>query len=53
MEEQRIKFEMVDLAKLISYPSEDIGQLAIDMRATPECDDQFFFSVTRLLATPC
>lgn len=44
MEEQRIKFEMADLAKLVSYPSEDIGQLAIAMRATPEGDDQFYLS---------
>lgn len=44
MEEQRIEFEMVNLAKLISYPSEYVGQLAIAMRATPEGDDQFYLS---------
>ena len=44
MEERRIESEMADLAKLVSYPSEDIGQLAIAMRATPEGDDQFYLS---------
>ena len=44
MEEQRIEFEMAGLAKLISYPSEDVGKLAIAMRATPEGDDQFCLS---------
>ena len=44
MKEQRIELEMTDLAKLISYPSEDISQLAIAMRATPEGDDQFYLS---------
>ena len=44
MKEQRIELEMTDLAKLISYPSEDISQLAIAMRATPEGDDQFCLS---------
>ena len=44
MEEQRIEFEMADLAKLIAYPSEDVGQLAVAMRATPEGDDQFYLS---------
>lgn len=44
MKGQRIKLEMTNLAKLISYPSEDIGKLAIAMRATPEGDDQFYLS---------
>lgn len=44
MEERRIESEMAELAKLIAYPSEDVGQLAIAMRATPEGDDQFCFS---------
>ena len=44
MEERRIESEMAELAKLISYPSEDISQLAIAMRATPEGDDQFYLS---------
>lgn len=43
-EEQRIESEMADLAKLIAYPSEDVGKLAIAMRATPEGDDQFCLS---------
>lgn len=44
MEEQRIESEMAELAKLISYPSEDIDRLAIAMKATPEGDDQFYLS---------
>ena len=44
MEKQRIESEMADLAKLISYPSEDIDRLAIAMRATPEGDGQFCLS---------
>ena len=44
MEERRIESEMAELAKLIAYPSEDVGQLAIAMRATPEGDDQFCLS---------
>lgn len=44
MKEQHIEFEMSDLAKLISYPSEDVGKLAVAMRATPEGDDQFSLS---------
>lgn len=44
MERQRIELEMTNLAKLISYPSEDIDKLAIAMRATPEGDDQFYLS---------
>lgn len=44
MKGQRIELEMTNLAKLISYPSEDIGQLAIAMKATPEGDDQFYLS---------
>ena len=44
MEEQRIESEMAELAKLISYPSEDIDRLAIAMKATPEGEDQFCLS---------
>ena len=44
MEERRIESEMAELAKLIAYPSEDVGQSAIAMRATPEGDDQFCLS---------
>lgn len=44
MKEQHIEFEMAALTKLISYPSEDVGQLAATMRATPKGDDQFYFS---------
>ena len=44
MEKQRIDFEMADLAKLISYPSEDVDKLAIAMRATPEANVQFYLS---------
>lgn len=44
MEGRRIELEMTNLAKLISYPSEDIDKLAIAMRATPEGDDQFYLS---------
>ena len=44
MEKQRIDFEMADLAKLFSYPSEDVDKLAIAMRATPEADVQFYLS---------
>ena len=44
MEGRRIELEMTNLAKLISYPSEDIGKLAIAMRATPVGDDQFYLS---------
>lgn len=44
MEERRIESEMAELAKLMAYPSEDVDQLAIAMRATPEGDDQFCLS---------
>ena len=42
MKEQRIEFEMANFTKLISYPSENVGQSAVAMRATPEGDDQFY-----------
>lgn len=44
MKEQHIELEMAALTKLISYPSEDVIQLAFAMRATPEGDDQFYLS---------
>lgn len=44
MKEQHIEFEMTALTKLISYPSEDVGQLAFAMRATCEGNDQFYLS---------
>lgn len=53
MKEQRIEFEMANLAKLISYPSEDIGQLAVAIRATPEGDNQFYLSGYETIDDPC
>lgn len=53
MKEQHIEFEMSDLAKLISYPSEDVGKLAVAMRATPEGDDQFSLSGYETIDDPC
>ena len=53
MKEQRIEFEMAALTKLISYPSEDVGQLAVAMRATLKAMINSIFPVVRLLATPC
>lgn len=44
MKEQHIEFEMAALTKSISYPSEDVGQLAATMRATPEGNNQFYLS---------
>ena len=53
MEEQRIESEMAELAKLIAYPSEDVGQLAIATRAALKAMINSVFPVMRLLATPC
>ena len=52
MEERRIESEMAELAKLIAYPSEDVGQLAIATRAALKAMINSVFPVIRLLATP-